>query len=228
MSESPSSRIIAALDTSDVGAAEALVRRLAPFVGAFKAGHGLVLAEGLGALDRLRRAGADRIFLDLKFHDIPNSVALAVRAAAQAGVWMTTLHLSGGRAMVEAAAEASAGRTLVMGVSALTSLSEDAFRDEAGAARPLAEHLAWQADWGLAAGVDGLICSPHECAGLRATHPEAVLAVPGIRSSSGSDHDQARTASAAAALAAGASYLVIGRALTEAEDPAQALAELGL
>lgn len=227
MPDSVKSRLIAALDTSSLDEARELVGRLAPFVGAYKVGHALTLAHGLSVLEKLRAEGAERIFLDLKFHDIPHSVGLAVAEAEAAGVWMTTIHASGGRAMVQAAAAAKGGVSL-MGVSALTSLSDEELRSEAGVSRGATEHLTHQAEWGLKAGLDGMICSVHECASLRARHPEAILVTPGIRAAGAETGDQTRVATGGAALAAGANYLVIGRALTGAADPRQALADLDL
>jgi orotidine-5'-phosphate decarboxylase len=227
MPDSVKSRLIAALDTSSLDEARELVGRLAPFVGAFKVGHALTLGHGLGVLSALKAEGAERIFLDLKFHDIPHATALAVGEAARAGAWMTTIHASGGRAMVQAAAAVKGGVSL-MGVSALTSLSAEELRDEAGVERSPEEHLMHQAAWGLEAGLDGMICSVLECAALRARHPEAILVTPGIRAAGADTGDQTRVATGGAALAAGASYLVIGRALTGAADPRQALADLEL
>ncbi len=127
-------KIICALDTGNLEEAISITRKLSPYVGAFKIGHALTLPHGLEVVQRLHDEGAERIFLDLKFHDIPNSVALAVREAAKAGVWMLTLHISGGPAMMTAAVEEAKyyGETaapLLMGVAVLTSLDQHMLTD---------------------------------------------------------------------------------------------------
>jgi orotidine-5'-phosphate decarboxylase len=224
--------IIAALDTSDLKAALASIRRLSPYCDAFKIGHALTLAHGLDVLGQLNDAGAERIFLDLKFHDIPNSVAVAVREAARRGVWMLTVHSSGGSEMVKAAAsEAKAGANppIVLGVSVLTSLSEEELSAELAVQRTVAEQVVALSAMATQAGADGVVCSVHEAAAVRAAiGTEKKIVTPGIRAAGSASHDQARVADGKAALLAGADYLVIGRALTDAPDPEKALAELGL
>ena len=222
-------KVICALDTSDLAKAEATVRRLAGRVGAFKVGHALTLNHGLSVIDRLQDAGASRIFLDLKFHDIPNSVALAVREAARKRVWMMTVHITGGRAMLEAAmAEACSHAIgdcpLVVGVGVLTSIDEAMLRNEIGVPRTIEEQIVALAELAERCDLDGMVCSPQEVAAVRQTlgHERAIV-VPGIRVG-GSTHDQKRTGDPASAIAAGASYLVVGRAIAEADDPEAALA----
>lgn len=226
-------RIICALDTGDLDEAIALVHRFAPYVGAFKIGHGLTMPNGLRVVDILREHGAERIFLDLKFHDIPNSVALAVREAANHGVWMLTLHLSGGPAMISAAVEEAAmypeeQSPLLVGVSVLTSLDEATLQGFMGVNRTLPEQMAHLSQRGVELGLDGVVCSAHELKVLRPIVGNKVLVTPGIRGSVGDVHDQVRVGDAQTALADSADYLVIGRALTSKSDPVAALQQLGL
>lgn len=225
-------KIICALDTSSIDEAQSLVRKLSSHVGAFKIGHALTLVHGLDAVQRLQDAGADRIFLDLKFHDIPNSVAIAVREAARRSVWMTTVHLSGGSAMLAAAMEEARSAdqpTLIMGVSVLTSIDERMLTTELGIGRSVAEQMLLLSHLADATDLDGVISSPHEVSPLRAAlGPGRVIAVPGIRPAGTAHHDQKRVGSARQALDDGADYLVIGRALTGAEEPATVIEALEL
>ncbi len=226
-------KVICALDTHDLDEAIRTVRRLSSHVGAFKVGHGLTLPYGLDVLDRLRDAGASRIFLDLKFHDIPNSVALAVGEAARRGVWMMTLHLSGGPAMLaasvaEARACAEGTEPLLVGVSVLTSLDQHTLTDHLGVNRTIEEHMIYLSRMGMDNELDGVVCSPHEVKAIRsALGSQAEIVTPGIRLPNGDLHDQKRTGEALQALADGASYLVIGRALTSSDNPEETLVKLG-
>lgn len=225
-------KVICALDTGDLDEARSITRKLAPFVGAFKVGHALTLQHGLEVLNSLQDAGANRVFLDLKFHDIPNSVALAVREATKRGVWMMTLHISGGEAMMSAAVEEARAHSeeagpLLVGVSVLTSLDERAL-GQLGVNRPLPEHAVELSELAIRCGLDGVVCSPHEIAPIRqAIGNRGVIVTPGIRLQQGDVHDQRRVGSAMQALSDGADYLVIGRALTESENVESTLAELG-
>lgn len=218
-------QILCALDTADVEEAIKTTRRLAPHVGGFKVGHALTLNHGLDVVDRLRDAGAARIFLDLKFHDIPNSVALAVCEAAKRGVWMMTLHITGGPAMLTAAAEqacdfAEDERPLLVGVSVLTSLDERTLQQDLGVARGLEDQMVALSKMAMACELDGVVCGPHEVSLLRKElGSRALLITPGIRLAGGEVHDQARAGDPNQALADGASYLVIGRALAHCSDP---------
>lgn len=225
-------KVICALDTHDVDEAIRVVKRLSPYVGAFKVGHGLTLPYGLDVLDRLRDAGANRIFLDLKFHDIPNSVALAVGEAARRGVWMMTLHLSGGPAMLAASvAEARAWSEgtgpLLVGVSVLTSLDQHTLTDHLGVSRSIEDHMVYLSQMGMDNELDGVVCSAHEIRAIRQAIGHGVIVTPGIRLPNGDAHDQKRTGEALQALADGADYLVIGRALTSSDDPEGTLEKLG-
>lgn len=227
-------KIICALDTHDVNEAIGMVKRLAPHVGAFKVGHGLTLPNGLDVLDRLRDAGANRIFLDLKFHDIPNSVAIAVGEAARRGAWMITLHISGGPAMLAAsvaeAREWSEGSgPLLVGVSVLTSLDQHTLTDHLGIQRSIEEHMVYLSKLAVDMDLDGVVCSPHEVRAIRAAIPhDRCIVTPGIRLSDGDVHDQKRVGTPNQVLADGADYLVIGRALSNCDDPEAALSKLGL
>lgn len=226
-------KLICALDTGDLAEALAITRRLAPYVGAFKIGHALTLPHGLGVIERLREAGAGRVFLDLKFHDIPNSVALAVREAVKYGVWMMTVHIAGGPAMMSAAAEEAQNcgldqPPLLVGVSVLTSLDQHVLSEHLGVSRDLTEHMVYLSRWAVDCGLDGVVCSALEVKPIREELGHSgIIITPGIRVPQSSAHDQVRVGQAQTALADGANYLVIGRALVESPDPAEALRALG-
>lgn len=226
-------KIICALDTSDLQEAFKTVRLLKQHVGAFKIGHALTLNHGLSVIDRLREVGAGRIFLDLKFHDIPNSVGLAVREAARRGAWMITVHTAGGPAMMAAAAaEARAfdteeHRPCILGVSVLTSLDQHTLSDHLGVGRTIEEHMVYLSKLAVDCDLDGVVCSPHEIRAVRAAvGPRGLIVTPGIRLSAGEVHDQKRVGDARTALDDGANYLVVGRALTASEDPVGTLERL--
>ena len=225
-------KVICALDTGDLEEALSITRRLHDKVGAFKIGHALTLPHGLEVIDRLQDAGANRIFLDLKFHDIPNSVALAVREAGKHNVWMVTVHISGGPAMLEAAVEearaAGDDKPLIIGVSVLTSLDQHILTDRLGVQRSIADQMVAHSTMAVDCGVDGVVSSPVEVAEIRkAIGHQACIVTPGIRKASGDTHDQVRVGSASQALADGADYLVIGRAITHCDDVEAALEEFG-
>jgi len=223
-----SDRILAALDFPDAAAALSMAGTLRGRVGGFKIGKQLFTAEG-PALVRQLTSGGDRVFLDLKFHDIPNTVAGAVSSAAALGVWMVNVHASGGRAMMTAAREAaeaaarhSGSRTLVIGVTVLTSLDAAALRETGVDAEP-ADHVVRLARLAREAGLDGVVCSPQEIALVRqACGADFLIVTPGIRGAGDAKGDQVRTATPAGAIRAGADYLVIGRPITAAADPAAA------
>jgi orotidine-5'-phosphate decarboxylase len=218
--------IIVALDVPTAEAALALARQLAPVVGAFKIGGELFTSAGPDIVRQIRALGAP-IFLDLKFHDIPNTVAKAVAAATRLDVQMLTIHTGGGLEMMRAAETAAqqtaqqSGRQppLVLGVTVLTSLDNRALGEigyEANAAKQV-ERLAGLA---MRAGLRGLVCSPLEIAALRERLPEKVqLVTPGIRTGSEKTDDQKRTLTPREAMAAGADWLVIGRPIYAAPDP---------
>lgn len=226
-------KVICALDVADLDEALSVTRKLVDIVGAFKIGHALTLNHGLDVIPRLQDAGATRIFLDLKFHDIPNSVALAVREAAKRGVWMMTLHISGGPAMMTAAVEEANSTTdseppLLVGVSLLTSLDQHMLTDHLGVGRSIEDHMTYLSKLAVDCGLDGVVCSAHEVRSIRyAVGRHGIIVTPGIRLNNAEAHDQARVGDAATALADGADYLVIGRALISNPDPASAMRQFG-
>ena len=220
--------IIVALDFPDEAATLAMLDRLDPALCRVKVGKELFTRCGPELVRRIVGGGFE-LFLDLKFHDIPNTVAGAVRAAAELGVWMLNVHASGGAAMMRAAREALEGREvkpLLIGVTVLTSLGAEDLRQTGVNDQPEAQVKRLAA---LAAecGLDGVVCSAREAPMLRRTMPAGfVLVTPGIRPAGDSAGDQKRVETPAAALAAGSSYLVIGRPITQAPDPAARLREI--
>lgn len=219
---------IVALDVNSLGAALSLVERLGDAASYYKVGSELFTHAGPEAVRTLRGRGCE-VFLDLKFHDIPNTVASAVAAAVDMGAAMTTVHASGGTAMLQAAVEAAKGTCRVLAVSVLTSLGAEAVkvawgRDDTVDVEGEVVRLARMA---ADVGVGGLVCSGREAARVRReVGPGLKLVVPGIRFADGSAHDQARVMTPAAAAKAGADYLVIGRAVTGAADPIAAMRRL--
>lgn len=218
--------IVLALDVPSGADAMRLLARLpaAPWV---KVGSVLMTREG-APLVRALAARGHRVFLDLKWHDIPNTVAGAVRAARELGVAMATVHALGGRTMMEAGAEAAAGDVALVGVTVLTSHDPASYARALGRADiGLTEEVTRQAAEVVEAGLAGVVCSPAEIAAVRGVLPErAVVVVPGIRGREDAVGDQVRVASAAEAAAAGATHLVVGRPVLQAADPAAALARL--
>lgn len=225
-------KVICALDTSDLNEALNAAKRLRGHVGGVKIGHALTLHGGLDVVKSFQDVGIDRVFLDLKFHDIPNSVALAVREAIKCNVWMMTLHISGGPAMITAAVEQAREadedeRPLLLGVSVLTSLDNHVLNDHLGVPRTVKDHMVQLSRLGVDCGLDGVVCSPEEVTALRAElGHHGLIIVPGIRLESGASDDQKRVGTATQAIADGADYLVIGRALMNCADPLEALESL--
>lgn len=222
----PYEHIIVALDVDTTDAALALCRNLHGKVGAWKIGLELVNSAGFDIFDRLRDAGAGRIFYDAKFHDIPNTVAGAVRAAAKRGVWMVNVHASGGAAMLAAARDAASDvdqPPLLIAVTVLTSISDQAFRDELRGNGTVGEQALHLARLAQSTGCDGVVCSPQEVDSIRLACGDGfATVVPGVRPAGSATHDQARVATPAQAIRSGARYLVVGRAITGAQDPAAA------
>ena len=229
-------RIIVALDEAELGECRRLLAQLSPELCRVKVGKELFCALGPDILHLLADHGYE-VFLDLKFHDIPSTVAAAVRAAARHGVWMINVHTLGGPAMLEAAREAAggAGSPLLIGVTVLTSL--DARQLHAvGIDRPPLEQAALLARLAAEAGLDGVVCSAQEAQALRRSAPPGfVIVTPGIRPSGTSDRfgavpaaadDQRRIMTPAAAIARGADYLVIGRPITRSGEPRAQLAAI--
>ncbi len=215
-------RIIVALDTDSPEAALATVSVLSGEVGLFKVGMELFPRGGPGLIDRIRAKGAE-VFLDLKFHDIPNTVAGAVKSAVALGVKFATVHASGGRAMLAAAADAAAGsRTTILAVTVLTSL-DDADLASVGFALPAAEAVDRLAGLAVDAGIGGIVCSAREAAAVRARVGRGVVLVtPGVRLPDDSAGDQKRVVTPFEAVRAGANYIVVGRPITKAADPVAA------
>jgi orotidine-5'-phosphate decarboxylase len=226
-------QLIVALDVDTLAEARRLADQLRGAVGAFKIGSRLFTAAGPAVVEQLVARG-DRVFLDLKFHDIPHTVAGAVAAATRLGVWMLNVHASAGTAALEAArraadeeaARASVRAPLVIGVTMLTSLSEEMLA-EVGINGPISIQVERLAVLARSAGLDGVVASPHEIALIRARcGPAFTVITPGIRGAADAKGDQSRTMSAADALQAGANYLVIGRPIIAAVDPRKAAERL--
>ena len=223
-------QLLIALDVDSATRAIELSDQLRDVAGGFKIGGRLFTAEGPEIVRQLAARG-DRVFLDLKYHDIPSTVAGAVRAARGLGVWMLTVHASGGAEMLRAAKEASVGAApgpLVVAVTVLTSFDEPALR-QLGITRRIAEQVESLAEVAQDAGVDGVVASPLEIESIRARcGPSFTVVTPGIRSRMADtpEDDQTRTRSAAEALRAGADYLVVGRPVINAPDPRAAAVEL--
>ena len=224
--KTPEERLLVALDTDDIDRAVALADGLAGAVGGVKLGKEFFTANGPAGVERIMATG-NRVFLDLKFHDIPNTVVGAVRAAVRLAPFMLNVHASGGADMMRSAvaaahAEVGSARPIMLAVTVLTSLGDEdlAAVGIAGSAEDQVDRLARLA---AQCAMDGVVCSPREVARLRAAQgPPFVLVVPGVRPSWAESGDQKRIATPAQAVAAGADYLVIGRPITRADDPAAA------
>lgn len=214
-------RLIVALDVGTRAEAISLALTLAPFAGWMKIGLQLFTAEGPDLVRALCGTGAN-VFLDLKLHDIPNTVARAVESAANLEVGMLTLHLMGGGEMICAAVEAAPSSLLLLGVTVLTSANDETLR-AIGVEDKVSQQAARLAKLGSENGIRGLVASAHEIGAIRqAIAHDVKLVVPGIRTGDSRADDQRRTMTPADAIAAGADYLVIGRPITSAPDPAAA------
>lgn len=221
-------RLLVALDVDTGARARELARSLRDIAGGFKIGSRLFTLEGPALVRAVADTGA-RVFLDLKFHDIPNTVAQAVESAVLTGAWMVNVHASGGVAMMaaarKAATDAAARRgtpvPLVIAVTVLTSMDQPTLRT-VGVDRPLADHVITLARMTKEAGLDGVVASPLETAAIRAAcGPDFAIVTPGIRGASagGEMNDQSRTLGPADAVRAGATYIVVGRPIIGATDP---------
>ena len=214
-------RLIVALDVSTAAEAQQLVQRVGNAAGIYKVGLQLFTAEGPSLVRNLVSSGK-RIFLDLKLHDIPNTVAHAVKSAAELGVYMLTVHASGGTAMLRAATEAAAGRLNILGVTVLTSLSEEDMQ-EIGVSGQVSDQVLRMASLARSAGCQGIVTSPREALMVRKSIGEGfAIVTPGVRPAGAETHDQQRTATPAQAISNGASHIVVGRPIAHAPDPARA------
>lgn len=226
----PRERLIVALDVSTGEAARKIVAAVGDSALTYKVGMQLYTAEGPPMVRELVGSG-QRVFLDLKFHDIPNTVGAAVREAAQLGVRMLTVHAAGGGKMLRAASEAAEKvnpKLLLLAVTVLTSLDDEDL-GTLGVRGPVSEQVLRLAALALANGCKGVVASAHECAALREEFGhDLVIVTPGVRPAGSGHDDQARVVTPAEAIAAGASHIVVGRPITEASDPAaEARAILG-
>lgn len=226
--------VVVALDVATAAQALELVEKLRGLVGMFKIGKQLFTAAGPDIVRRIIDLGED-VFLDLKFHDIPNTVAGAAVAATRLGVKIFNLHASGGSAMMRAAAEATDAvasreglqRPLILGVTVLTSLNQQSLH-ETGVAGSVEEQVIRLARLCAASGIDGVVASPREIMQIRQaiTRPDFVVLVPGVRPAGAALNDQSRVMTPAEALQAGADYLVIGRPVTASDDPVLAVEKI--
>jgi orotidine-5'-phosphate decarboxylase len=223
-------RVIVPLDFPGEAEALAFAARLDARLCRVKVGKELFVAAGPSVVQRLQERGFE-VFLDLKFHDIPNTVAGACRSAARLGVWMLNVHASGGEAMMRAAREALAGLArppLLIAVTILTSLSQEDLA-RIGLAGSVEENVERLARLARACGLDGVVCSAQEASALRrATGPDFTLVTPGIRLAAAKADDQSRVVTPVEAVRLGADYLVIGRPITQAPDPAATLESIRL
>jgi orotidine-5'-phosphate decarboxylase len=227
------SKILLPLDTDTGEKALALAAILHEEIYAFKVGLELVNAAGFELFEQIKSiAGPDvRVFYDCKFHDIPNTVAGATRAAARRGVWMLNVHASGGGAMMRAAVQAATegaeagghARPLVLAVTVLTSLDATMLKEELGVAESVSEHVVRLARLAQDSGCDGVVASPFEVEAIRAAcGPDFQLVIPGVRPAGSAIGDQKRVMTPGEAMKAGADYLVVGRPITAADDPVAA------
>ncbi len=223
-------RIVVALDFPSPEAALAFLPQLDPVLCRLKVGFELFLAGGPAFVEGLQAKGFE-IFLDLKFHDIPNTVAAACRVASSLGVWMINVHASGGSRMMEAAAEAVAQAShspLLIAVTVLTSMDQRDLK-ELGIGLPPEQQVLHLAGLAKNSGMDGVVCSAHEASALREQQgSDFVLVTPGIRPAGSDQGDQRRIMTPAEALAAGSHYLVIGRPITKAQSPLELLTQISV
>lgn len=218
--------VFCAIDTPDPAHAKRLIDQIAPHVGGIKLGLEFFCAHGPSGIRAV--IGQTPLFLDLKFHDIPNTVAGAVTSATALAPYMMTVHASGGKAMMQAAraaaedtsAKRNIPRPLLLAVSVLTSMDADDLQ-QIGVNRQPLDQVLRLAELAVASGIDGLVCSPHECAAITSRFGNALkLVVPGVRPAGSAVGDQKRVMTPQQALSAGADFLVIGRPITGADNPA--------
>ena len=221
-------RVIVALDVPDMAGLTSFLDRLEGQPRFYKVGLELFLAEGARAIESVRHHGG-KVFLDLKLHDIPETVARAVASATSLGAELLTVHTAGGFEMMRRAAqvakESANGKPGILGVTVLTSLSEEDLHAD-GIAGTMREAVVRRAKLAEKAGAAGIVCSPQEVADVRAASGTLVLVVPGVRPAGTALGDQKRVATPASAIVAGADYLVVGRPIRDAQSPAAAFAAL--
>jgi len=222
--------LIIALDVDTVEEAVSLAERLGPYAGGFKVGMQLYNSAGPEAVRSLREKNVP-VFIDLKLHDIPNTVSGAARVLTRHGASILNVHAAGGKAMMQAAAEAArdeadkAGisRPLVIAVTVLTSIDQEVFNHEVGIAGSIQDRVTAWALLAKEAGLDGVVASPREIAAIRkACGPDFVIITPGVRPAGAAANDQKRTMTPGEAIRLGATYLVVGRPVTAAPDPVEA------
>ena len=230
----PKIPVFCALDTNDLSRATSLAAKLADTIGGFKLGLEFFTAQGPRGVKQIQKASDVPVFLDLKLNDIPNTVASAVRAVAPLGTYMLTVHINGGRAMMEAAAAAAAeaayeavkARPLIVGVTVLTSFDDDDLA-EVGVSDTVVDQVRRMAELAKRSGLDGVVCSPREVAMLRRDLGDGFkLVTPGVRPEWAPADDQKRFMTPLEAVSAGADYLVVGRPITAAKDPISAAARI--
>jgi len=223
-------RLVLALDVDDFKKAEELVGKLSDYVGVFKVGSQLFTAEGTKVVNMINEGGG-KVFLDLKFHDIPNTVAQAAEVATKLGAYIFDVHTSGGYEMMKAAAEASkkislalgVRKPLILGVTLLTSVNQEILEKEIGVKKKLEEQVVHLAKLAKAAGLDGVVASPREIKEIRRSCGEDfVILTPGIRSAGKSSDDQKRVMTPQEAIKLGSDFLVIGRPIRNASNPVEA------
>jgi orotidine-5'-phosphate decarboxylase len=220
-----SDKIIVALDVATKQQALELVEQLRDEISFFKIGLQLYTAEGPEIVRAVLSTGA-KVWLDLKLHDIPNTVARAIESASNLGVHMLTIHLSGGSEMVRAATAARTNKMLILGVTVLTSATEEMLH-ESGIAGKVADQVMRLAKLGVEAEIDGVVASPHEIKTLRREFGDKIkIVVPGIRPSGSESADQKRVMTPREAIQAGADYLVIGRPIIAHRNPHEAVAKI--
>jgi len=227
-------RLVLALDVDDFKKAEELVSKLSDYVGAFKIGNQLFTAEGTKVVDMVNKKGG-KVFLDLKFHDIPNTVARAAEVATKLGIYIFNVHTSGGYEMMKVAAEASKKissilgirKPLILGVTLLTSINQEILEKEIHIKKKLEEQVVHLAKLAKAAGLDGVVASPWEIKEIRkACGEDFVILTPGIRPAGKSSDDQKRVMTPQEAIKLGSDFLVIGRPIRNASNPVEAAKEI--
>jgi orotidine-5'-phosphate decarboxylase len=217
-------RVIVALDVPDMAGLTAFLDHLDGQPRFYKVGLELFVAAGARAVEAVQKRGG-KVFLDLKLHDIPETVARAVASATSLGAELLTVHTAGGLEMMRRAAEVAKGKPGILGVTVLTSLSEEDLRAD-GIAGTMREAVVRRAKLAEKAGATGIVCSPQEVADVRAASSALTLVVPGVRPAGAALGDQKRVATPASAISAGADYLVVGRPIRDAQNPAAAFAAL--